>query len=110
MDDTDLDVTFICHDLIVPVASPSLNLPADIMNNPEALLNHPLLSVVGFQVGYKGYSWESWFEAQNKIMPQGNEGSKFNRTDIAMQAVIAGQGIGLTRASFLEIDMLETGL
>ncbi|MCK5041469.1 MAG: LysR family transcriptional regulator [Sphingomonadales bacterium] len=110
VDDTDLDVTFICHDLIVPVASPSLNLPAGIMNNPEALLNHPLLSVVGFQVGYKGYSWESWFEAQNKIMPQVNEGSKFNRTDIAMQAVIAGQGIGLTRASFLEIDMLETGL
>ena len=43
-------------------------------------------------------------------MPGDRTDQSFNRTDIALQAASAGQGIAMARASLVDIDMLEMNL
>ena len=108
--DPDLDGTFLCGDWFVPVASPSLQLEADIMNCPEKLANYPLLLDIVSQRTDLDNSWEHWYKFQNIKIDKTLEGQKFNRADIVLQATMAGHGLAIARASLIEADMVEAGL
>ena len=105
-----LHMTHICDEWVFPVASPSLVKEADIIDHPATLLDYPLLIDTVAQKGNDESSWEGWLATQNLALPSNIRGQKFNRADIALQAVAAGQGISIARTSLVELTMVEMGL
>ncbi len=52
--------------------------------------------------------WRFWFDAMGLVQQNSQCGHSFNRTDLAMEAALAGQGIALARKALLT-DNLEKG-
>lgn len=105
-----LHMTHICDEWVFPVASPDLVEEPDIIDNPAALLNYPLLIDTVAQKGTDESSWEGWLATQGLTLSSTIKSQKFNRADIALQAVVAGQGITIARTSLVEQNMVEMGL
>jgi len=105
-----LHSTHICEEWVFPVASPSLVTEPDIINHPEKLLSYPLLIDTVAEKGNDESSWQGWLATQNLALPNTVAGQRFNRADIALQAVAAGQGITIARSSLVEQSMVKMGL
>ncbi|NRA71232.1 MAG: LysR family transcriptional regulator [Gammaproteobacteria bacterium] len=54
--------------------------------------------------------WQYWFETMGLSHQLSTSGHSFNRTDMAMEAAAAGQGIALGRSALLEQDLLSGNL
>ena len=107
---SNLHMTFICEEWVFPVASKSLVNNKEIINHPEHLLNFPWLIDVVAEKGSDESSWKGWTSSQGLAFPSNHPTQSFNRSDIALQAAAAGQGIAIARASLVETDMLDMQL
>ena len=108
--DDSLHKTYICDEWVFPVASESLVMDSNILDHPERLLNYPWLMDVVTESGTDESSWKGWLKSQGLNIPTGRSDQCFNRTDIALQATCAGQGIAIARASLVDFDMLNMQL
>jgi len=105
-----LHSTHICDEWVFPVASPSLVADPNIIDHPEKLLDYPLLIDTVAEKGNDESSWRGWLATQNVSLPSTVTGQRFNRADIALQAVAAGQGITIARSSLVELSMVDMSL
>ncbi|WP_100642930.1 LysR substrate-binding domain-containing protein [Alteromonas facilis] len=108
--DPDLHMTYICDEWVFPVASTSLVQASDIIHHPERLQNYPWLLDLVTEQGGDESSWRGWLHTQGLSVPEGRSDQGFSRTDIALQATSAGQGVAIARASLVDIDMLDMKL
>ncbi len=108
--DPSLHMTFISDEWVFPVASESLIQGNNLVEQPERLLDYPLMLDVVVEKGNNEGSWKGWLKNQGIDMPVNHSVQNFNRTDMALQASVAGQGIAIARASLVESDMLDMQL
>ena len=108
--DPDLHMTYICDEWVFPVASTTLIQDDNILAHPERLQDYPWLLDLVTELGSDESSWRGWLKTQGLSAPAGRADQGFSRTDIALQATAAGQGIAIARASLVESDMLNMGL
>lgn len=120
--DPSLHMTYICDEWVFPVASQSLldNKPTSqeqnrlsfeqLINQPELLFNFPWLLDVVAEKGHDESSWHGWLKSQDLELPPNRTEQSFDRSDIALQAAAAGQGIAIARASLVQTDMLTMKL
>lgn len=108
--DPTMHMSFICDEWVFPVASPSLVKANELMQSPSQLFNYPWLLDVVAEKGDDESSWRGWLASQDMMLPKSHPEQSFNRSDIALQASIAGQGIAIARASLVESDMLDMKL
>lgn len=108
--DPKMHMSFICDEWVFPVASSSLVSVNELMQSPSTLFNYPWLLDVVAEKGDDESSWRGWLASQGMSLPKSHPEQSFNRSDIALQASIAGQGIAIARASLVESDMLDMQL
>lgn len=108
--DPTMHMSFICDEWVFPVASPSLVKANKLMQSPSQLFDYPWLLDVVAEKGDDESSWRGWLASQDMMLPKSHPEQSFNRSDIALQASIAGQGIAIARASLVESDMLDMQL
>jgi len=108
--DPALHMTFLSDEWVFPVASDSLKEGITVNKNPRDLIEYPWLFDVVAEQGSDESSWKGWLQSQEVAFPKRKNDQKFNRSDIALQAAAAGQGIAIARASLVETDMLEMKL
>ncbi|MCW8877825.1 MAG: LysR substrate-binding domain-containing protein [Kangiellaceae bacterium] len=108
--DPSLHMSFICDEWVFPVASKSLIKSNNLIEQPKRLLDFPLMLDVVAEKGNDESSWKGWLKNQGVDLPVNQSVQNFNRTDMALQASVAGQGIAIARASLVETDMLEMQL
>ncbi len=122
VEDPTLDMTYICDEWVFPVASQSLlnnelvrpdqnTLSSDqLISLPELLCDYPWLLDVVAEKGNDESSWHGWLRSQNLQLPENRTEQSFDRSDTALQAAAAGQGIAIARASLVQTDMLTMKL
>ncbi|MGB1290681.1 MAG: LysR family transcriptional regulator [Pseudoalteromonas sp.] len=110
INDPALHMTFICDEWVFPVASGAIAKDENIIAQPNLLLDFPWLIDVIAEKGSDESSWKGWLSNQALGFPDNHKKQSFNRTDIALQAAAAGQGVAIARASLVETDMLEMKL
>lgn len=120
--DPSLHMTYICDEWVFPVASPSLlgnfprakQLPActleEMLEQPGLLFEFPRLVDVVAERGSDESSWHGWLSSQQLTPPEMGIEQHFDRSDIALQAAAAGQGVAMARASLVQTDMLTLQL
>jgi LysR family glycine cleavage system transcriptional activator len=108
--DPNMHMSFICDEWVFPVANASLVNADTLMQSPNRLFDYPWLLDVVAEKGDDESSWRGWLASQGMTPPKGHPEQSFNRSDIALQASIAGQGIAIARASLVETDMLDMQL
>lgn len=109
-EDPSLYTTLICEEWVFPVASKSLVKQENLINRPDKLFDYPWLLDTVAEKGSDESSWKGWLNSQGLSLPANHPGQSFNRSDIALQAAAAGQGIAIARASIVESDMLNMKL
>lgn len=108
--DTSISMTFICDEWVFPVANKSLIKSQTIFEQPHKLYEFPWLLDIVSEKGNDESSWKGWLQSHGLSFPAGRADQSFNRTDIALQASAAGQGVAIARASLVESDMLDMNL
>lgn len=108
--DPNMHMSFICDEWVFPVASASLVNGNELIPSPDKLLNYPWLLDVVAEKGNDESSWRGWLASQGMSPPKSHPEQCFNRSDIALQASVAGQGIAIARASLVQTDMLDMQL
>lgn len=109
-ENTLLHMTYICDEWAFPVASELLITDPDILSHPQRLFNYPWLIDVVTEKSTDESSWKGWLNSQGLNIPTDRSDQSFNRTDIALQATSAGQGVAIARASLVDLDMLDMQL
>lgn len=110
INDPNLHMSFICDEWVFPVASNAIAKDENIIAHPKQLFDFPWLLDVIAEKGSDESSWKGWLSNQALSFPVNHKTQSFNRTDIALQAAAAGQGVAIARASLVETDMLEMKL
>lgn len=110
INDPNLHMSFICDEWVFPVASRAIAKDENMIAYPKKLLDFPWLIDVVAEKGSDESSWKGWLNSQALSFPVNHKQQSFNRTDIALQAAAAGQGVAIARASLVETDMLEMKL
>lgn len=105
-----LHMSYICDEWVFPVASQSLIKQQELVGKPAKLFDHPWLMDVVAEKGQDESSWKGWLASQGLVFPAEHTVQNFNRSDMALQAAAAGQGIAIARASLVKTDMLDMGL
>jgi LysR family transcriptional regulator, glycine cleavage system transcriptional activator len=89
------------HDVVLPVAAPSLIARLPPMRHPSDLANAPLLRT-------PLEAWTTWFNAAGLAWPEPTHGPKLVDLGLTLEAAVSGQGIALARPS-LARHWLESG-
>lgn len=110
VNDPSLHMSFICDEWVFPVASDAIAKDKALIDYPKRLFDFPRLVDVIAEKGSDESSWRGWLRSQGISFPDNCAEQNFNRTDIALQATAAGQGVAIARASLVETDMLELKL
>lgn len=112
--DPSLHMTYICDEWVFPVASKSLlkneHSLEQLIEQPETLNQYPWLLDIVAEKGHDESSWHGWLNSQKLALPPNRTEQSFNRSDIALQAAAASQGIAMARASLVQSDMLTMEL
>ena len=90
-----LTVRKLMSDVFLPVCNSRLLEGKHLIKKPDDLVHHPLLHFEWIHFGTDAPDWKNWFALTklNDIDP--NRGLTFDEESLAIQAAIAGQGIGL---------------
>jgi len=110
VNDPSLHMSFISDEWVFPVASDIIAKGKEFIDCPKKLFDFPRLVDVIAEKGTDESSWKGWLLSQGVSFPDSQMEQNFNRTDIALQATAAGQGVAIARASLVETDMLEMKL
>lgn len=110
VNDPSLHMSFISDEWVFPVASDVIAKDRELIDCPKKLFDFPRLVDVIAERGTDESSWKGWLLSQGLSFPDSQMEQNFNRTDIALQATAAGQGVAIARASLVETDMLEMKL
>ncbi|MFB2551489.1 LysR family transcriptional regulator [Ensifer soli] len=81
--------TYLCSEIIVPVASPAL-IERLSERTPTALDGQPLL-----QLATRPRLWAQWFEARGLSLSGGFTGHRFDQFSMVIEAAVAGLGFAL---------------
>lgn len=95
--------TFLCNEVIVPVASPAL-LSASPVKHHADLLDGPLL-----HVSTRPKLWTEWFEMNGLASDQAYRGSRFDQFSMLIEAATSGLGFALLPRYLIEAE-LKSGL
>jgi DNA-binding transcriptional LysR family regulator len=96
--------TFLCNEVIVPVASPKL-LAKHPAKQPGDLLNGPLLHLTT-----RPKLWTEWFETNNIIPENAYRGSRFDQFAMVIEAAVSGLGFALLPRYLIESELLSQRL
>ncbi|MDG1750795.1 MAG: LysR substrate-binding domain-containing protein [Thalassotalea sp.] len=110
VNDPSLHMSFISDEWVFPVASDVIAKGKALIDCPKKLFDFPRLVDIIAEKGTDESSWKGWLLSQGVSFPDSQMEQNFNRTDIALQATAAGQGVAIARASLVETDMLEMKL
>jgi LysR family transcriptional regulator, glycine cleavage system transcriptional activator len=86
---------------VVPVAARSIVKRLGMPKDPGELAQWPLVH----DAERKG--WERWFQAQGIDKPAPARGPSFDDSGLRLQAILAGQGVGLLPAAMVETHIAE---
>ncbi|UHS57606.1 LysR family transcriptional regulator [Agrobacterium vaccinii] len=95
--------TFLCNEVIVPVASPAL-LAMRAVEHQADMLDGPLL-----HVSTRPKLWTEWFEMNGLASDQAYRGSRFDQFSMLIEAAISGLGFALLPRYLIETE-LKSGL
>lgn len=95
--------TFLCDEVIVPVASPAL-LASRPVENHEKLIEGPLLHVTT-----RPKLWTEWFEMNGISSDQAYRGSRFDQFSMLIEAAVSSLGFALLPKYLIEAE-LKSGL
>ena len=85
--------TFLCDEVLVPVASPAVAAQLAGDHAPEALLDAPLLHL---EERYRPrFDWHRWFASCGVDAPDALPGDRSNDYSLVLQAALDGQGVAL---------------
>ena len=88
----DLVATFMCHEELVPVASPEMAAGL-VSDNPSSLQHAPLLHL---EERYAPrFDWKRWFASQGVAIEVDLAGDRTNDYSLILQAALDGQGVAL---------------
>jgi LysR family glycine cleavage system transcriptional activator len=91
--------SYLCSEIIVPVASPSL-ISRHPMNEPAELENKPLL-----HLATRPKMWAQWFELYGTEMKSAYRGNRFDQFSMVIEAAVAGLGFGLVPRYLIEQEL-----
>ncbi|MDD0814367.1 LysR substrate-binding domain-containing protein [Curvibacter sp. HBC28] len=107
----DVQATQFLDEWLVPVASPAflaqhpeLQQPSDL--NPACLLHDASPWDGGDEVA----EWTHWFRAMGAERPDLSQGQRFNLSQLALSAALAGQGVAMGRAALVLDDIVTKRL
>jgi DNA-binding transcriptional LysR family regulator len=96
--------TFLCSEIVLPVANASV--AADLgIENPTDLLGAPLLHLTT-----RPRLWSQWFSAQGLKVDNSFRGNRFDQFSMVIGAVLAGMGVALLPSYLIEEDMRSGAL
>lgn len=95
--------TFLCNEVIVPVASPALLTSRPVENRAD-MLHGPLL-----HVSTRPKLWTEWFEMDGMATDSAYRGSRFDQFSMLIEAAISGLGFALLPRYLIEAE-LNSGL
>lgn len=95
--------TFLCNEVIVPVASPAL-LASRPLKTRADMLDGPLL-----HVSTRPKLWTEWFEMDGLATDSAYRGSRFDQFSMLIEAAISGLGFALLPRYLIEAE-LNSGL
>jgi DNA-binding transcriptional LysR family regulator len=93
--------TVLMHDVVLPVAAPSLLSRLPPMRSPADLEHAPLLRT-------PLEPWVRWFQAAGLAWPEPSRGPKLVDLGLTLESAVSGQGVALARPS-LARDWLLSG-
>lgn len=91
--------SYLCGEVIVPVASPSL-LQAQSIGDPVDLQDKPLL-----HLATRPKMWAQWFEANGGELSSAYRGNRFDQFSMVIEAAIAGLGFALLPLYLIEQEL-----
>lgn len=94
--------TYLCSEIIVPVASPSM-VADNSMATPQDLEGQPLL-----HLATRPKMWAQWFEMNGTDLSTAYSGHRFDQFSMVIEAAVAGLGYALLPRYLIEQE-LETG-
>ncbi len=92
---------FLMADEAFPVCCPSVLQEGGGVQQPQDLLNYRLIH----DMGPGDLNWEHWFELAGASYQPTHKSYTIGDSSLALEAVSAGQGIALARASLVEQDL-----
>ncbi|KIQ03173.1 LysR family transcriptional regulator [Agrobacterium tumefaciens] len=95
--------TFLCNEVIVPVASPALLASRPVKTRAD-MLDGPLL-----HVSTRPKLWTEWFEMDGLATDSAYRGSRFDQFSMLIEAAISGLGFALLPRYLIEAE-LNSGL
>ncbi|MCI9864339.1 LysR family transcriptional regulator [Rhizobium skierniewicense] len=95
--------TFLCNEVIVPVASPALLASRPVETRAD-MLDGPLL-----HVSTRPKLWTEWFEMDGLATDSAYRGSRFDQFSMLIEAAISGLGFALLPRYLIEAE-LNSGL
>jgi LysR family glycine cleavage system transcriptional activator len=95
-----LDAVRLCTEELFPVCSPALLKGPGALRSPQAIKDHRLL----YTNSTKG--WEQWLTHVNVEGIDFKRGTLFDRSSIAIDAAVDGQGLALARTALASWDLI----
>lgn len=95
--------TFLCNEVIVPVASPQLLASKPVENHVD-MLEGPLLHITT-----RPKLWTEWFEMNKLSSDNAYRGSRFDQFSMLIEAAVSGLGFALLPRYLIETE-LKSGL
>lgn len=95
--------TFLCNEVIVPVASPKLLASKPVANHAD-MLDGPLLHITT-----RPKLWTEWFEMNRLASDSAYRGNRFDQFSMLIEAAVSGLGFALLPRYLIETE-LKSGL
>ncbi len=93
------------QEYVFPVCSPHFLEQYGVPENPEDLLNLPLLRRNAVDILQR---WRDWFKDAGVVVKKMPKGTQFPQTSLALQAAIDDQGVALARSAHV-LDDVKAG-
>lgn len=101
---SDLDSELLLHDDLFPICSPSLLTGSKPLREPRDIANFPLLSDSDWRPAEYEF-WPKWFELAGIGELSFKPGMTFTASNLMIDAVIAGLGVGLANTMLAGADL-----
>lgn len=93
---------------LVPVASPGFIAAHPAIDSPARIpLTAMLHDAMPWEQAHDGEEWNTWLAGMGLPLPQHHEGQRFNMSQLALSAAMAGQGIAMGRLALALEDLMS---
>ncbi|MTI09291.1 transcriptional regulator GcvA [Curvivirga aplysinae] len=97
------NVHLLCKESLFPVCSPKLLEGPNAIRDPEDLVNHSLLHVIGYEEG-----WANWLTAAGYSKLEVGRGQQYDTSVLVFEVAASGYGVALGRRSMAH-PLIESG-